>query len=555
MRLCPTRSPLSRPVPPRGGAGLLLLVLALLAALAAPAQAAPGGERRAADTSAARGPLPPPLHPQRPPIEAPSAALGVQRLHADGITGAGVTVAVIDSGLAPLGNRWQRQPDGSLRIAHPGERHGFIIFRDFVEPTGSDSLDPNGHGTHVVGTIANGRPLKSSHKGAMGVAPDVNLVVARALEADGSGSYATVIAAIDWVIARREAYNIRVLNLAIYAPVGGPYWADPLGRAVMRAWQAGIVVVVAAGNAGPAPASITVPGNVPYVITVGAARSPQFSPSGGYEVAPFSARGPTESAFAKPDILVPAVRVVAPMPDDSVLAASAGPGRLDEKATLELGPAHTKKNVGYYQLSGTSMAAAAVSGLAALLLQREPDLTNDQVKWRLMAAARLALDADGAAAYTIWEQGAGLVQAGALFDAAPGAANAGMDIAADLDLDGELHYWGQTRYDTASDSFSLDGPAGAPARYLAWAGAGRAWAGSLNWSGSALAWAGAGRAWAGAGRAWAGAGRAWAGSLELWAGAGRAWAGALPPTGNSPTFGELGAETHVVRLPLLFGGR
>lgn len=554
MRLRKHHLPPSRPVPAERGAGLFLLLTFILAAALAPASSAAAPQ---VGVGAAQGPLGPPLRPEQPPIESPSQALGVGPLHARGITGAGVTVAVVDSGLAPLEGGWTRQPDGSLlRARQNGGRAGFVVFRDFVDPTGADSVDSNGHGTHVVGTIANRRPLKSSGKGAMGVAPGANLVVARALNADGSGDYDTVVAAIDWVIASRAAYNIRVLNLSIYAPIRGPYWADPLGRAVMRAWQAGIVVVAAAGNGGPDAATVTVPGNVPYVISVGAARSPQFTTSGGYEVAPFSARGPTESAFAKPDLLVPAVRVVSPMPDDGELAAAVSPGRLVEKATLEVGATKTKRNLGYYQLSGTSMAAAEVSGLVALLLQDEPGLTNNQVKARLMATARLALAPGGAAAYAIWEQGAGLAQAVAAVDAAgTGAANAGMNIAADLDLSGDQHYWGPTRYDEVSGRFTIDGPAEAPANYLTWAGAWRVWAGGLSWTGETAAWAGAWRVWAGAGRAFPGGAQGWAEGAALWAGAWRIWAGAAPPSGRSLANGELGDENFTLYLPLLAGGR
>jgi serine protease AprX len=511
---------------------LLLIVAALLGAIL---PAPPAAARRDAE-----------------PLEAPSVALGVGPLHERGITGAGVTVAVVDSGLAPLGPRWARQADGSLLLRHPAGKGNFIAYRDFVAPTGDDSSDPHGHGTHVVGTIANNRPLKSSGKGAMGVAPGANLVVARALKADGSADYQTVIAAIDWVIEQRAAYNIRVLNLSLYAPIASPYWADPLARAVMRAWQAGIVVVAAAGNNGPTAASVTVPGNVPYVISVGALSSGRFTESGADELARFSSRGPSESAFAKPDLLVPAVRVIAPMPEGSTLALAAGAGQLREQAALDLGVAASRRDVNYYQLSGTSMAAAEMSGLAALLLQDEPGLSNDQVKHRLIATARLArVPATGAAAYSIWEQGAGLAQAQAALDTqTTAAANGGMDIAVDLQLEGDLHYWGLTTYEQATGTFNLPPLPGTPEGYLVWSGAGRAWAGA-DWRGDPEVWAGAGRAWAGAGRAWAGAGRAWAGNVELWAGAGRAWAGAAPPTLASTAFSRLKDEGNRVALPLV----
>lgn len=478
-------------------------------------------------------------------------ALGADALHDQGITGAGVTVAIVDTGLAPLGARgWLRQDDGSLLLAAKKQKDGFLLYRDFLTPAANDSSDPSGHGTHVAGTIANNRALKGRSKALTGVAPGVNLVVARALGPDGSGSYDQVIAAIDWIVATRATYNIRVLNLSIYAPISGPYWSDPLAQAVMRAWQAGIVVVVAAGNSGPEAASVTVPGNVPYVISVGAIKSGLFTESGSPELATFSARGPSESAFAKPDLLVPAVRVVAPMPDDSLLALSSLAGRLREKALLDLPAGSSNKEVGYYQLSGSSMAAAEVTGLVALLLQQQPALNNNQVKYRLMATAKLAQDpANGAARYSIWEQGAGMAQpAAALAATTTAEANQGMDLGIDLDPASTTHYWGLTSYDAASGSFRLPPVAGSPPGYLEWNGA--VSAGSATWAGDPDVWAGAGRAWIGAGRAWIGAGRAWTGSAELWAGAGRAWIGSLPPTEASKASVELQDE-YTAWLPLV----
>jgi subtilisin family serine protease len=467
------------------------------------------------------------------PIEAPAVALNAVSLHQQNILGSGVTVAVVDTGLAPLGvGRWVRGADGSLMLSGQKPADGFVVFRDFVDQTGADSTDPNGHGTHVVGSIANNRKLKAAGQGAMGVAPGTNLVVARALDANGGGSYSTVIAAIDWVVQQRSTYHIRVLNLSVYAPVASPYWADPLAQAVMRAWQAGLVVVVAAGNDGPSAATITVPANVPYVISVGALKSHLFTDSGGDELASFSSRGPTESAFAKPDILVPAVRVVAPMPDDSVLATQMLAGRLVGKGRLDMRVAQSKKDVGYYQLSGTSMAAAETSGVVALLLQAQPNLTNDQVKYRLKATARVAIDqATGRASYSIWEQGAGYVQtAAAVLGTTTEPANQRLDLATDLNLDLATHPWGETTYDPATGTFYFPAIATTPAGYTEWIGAGRSVAGAPLWTGDPTVWSDASRVWRGASRVWRGADMTWAGDEELWAGASRVWRGAAQPT-------------------------
>jgi subtilisin family serine protease len=466
------------------------------------------------------------------PIEAPSVALNAISLHHQNIIGSGVTVAVVDTGLAPLEAKdWIHNADGSILLAGKQPADGFLVFRDFVEPTGDDSIDPNGHGTHVVGSIVNNRKLRATPD-AMGVAPGVNLVIARALDADGGGSYSAVIAAIDWVVQQRSTYGIKVLNLSIYAPVASPYWADPLAQAVMRAWQAGLVVVVAAGNDGPNAATISVPANVPYVISVGALKSGRFTDSGGDELAAFSARGPTESAFAKPDILVPAVRVVAPMPDDSRLATQMLGGRLVEKGRLDVRLGQSKKDVGYYQLSGTSMAAAETSGVVALLLQAQPGLTNDQVKYRLRATARLAFNqSSGRATYSIWEQGAGYIQTvAAVNGTTTEPSNQNLDLATDLNLDLATHPWGETTYDALTGTFHFPSISTTPAGYVEWIAARPTATGAPSWTGDPTVWSDASRVWRGASRVWRGADMNWTGDEELWAGASRVWRGALQPT-------------------------
>ncbi|NJP08007.1 MAG: S8 family peptidase, partial [Chloroflexaceae bacterium] len=390
------------------------------------------------------------------------------------LRGAGVTVGVIDTGLIPLeGWRWiPLNHDPGTLIASNGDR--CIVYHDVVSADTSGALaqnkvnsqDPYGHGTHVVGTIANSRRdelTDDSDYGSLGIAPDANLVVARALGDDGSGSYADVIAAIQWMVDNQETYGIRVLNLSLYAPVIGPYWDDPLAQAVMRAWQAGIVVVSAAGNSGPEAGTVTVPGNVPYVITVGAMTSAAYTSSGLDELASYSSRGPTESAFVKPDVVVPASRTIAPMPINSFLATEAADSRVDMPRSLNFGFISPQSEYALYELSGTSMAAAEVSGVIALMLQVNPNLTNNQIKYRLMTTARLAVDSDtDEPRYTAWEQGAGLIDTEeAIFTDSTEEANAGMDIALDLDPTSGEHYWGNTEWDELTGNFVLRDPAGA----------------------------------------------------------------------------------------------
>ncbi|GAB4205726.1 MAG: hypothetical protein OHK0022_32120 [Roseiflexaceae bacterium] len=470
------------------------------------------------------------------------------------VLGWGVTVAVIDSGFAPLQNpnQWTSY-DPATRTLYAENKEGrCLVYRDFVsssvEPAKRDrpnSIDQNGHGTHVISTIADGRRAQlasNTRPTAIGVAPKVNLLVARALDKDGAGTYADVIAAIEWVVQNKDRYRVRVLNLSLYAPVGGPYWADPMNQAVMKAWQAGIVVVAAAGNSGPEAGTITAPGNVPYVITVGAIKSGRYTQSGEDELAAYSSRGPTESAFVKPDVVVPASRTIAAMPDDSTLArqlatqcsrgASTDQPCVRTGGKPEYGFGKSLRQQSYYYLSGTSMAAAEVSGLVALMLQTSPQLTNNQVKWRLLVTARPNLEkATGNPAYTPWEQGAGLVDTAAAINAKDlDSANAGMDLAIDLDVtsDPQTHYWGYTTWDSVAKEFRLIDPAnGQP--IAVWSGGTRAWIGGTRaWIGGTRAWIGGTRAWIGGTRAWIGGTRAWIGSQELWAGGTRAWIGSTP---------------------------
>ncbi|HET9220987.1 MAG TPA: S8 family peptidase [Roseiflexaceae bacterium] len=481
------------------------------------------------------------------------------------LQGWGVTVAVIDSGFMAMRDQITWQSIGNRTLFASGDSGRCIIYKDFLPESSANgnvsigngrynSTDQNGHGTHVISTIADGRSTslrqdRTSSPAPVGVAPKVNLLIARALDRDGSGTYADVIAAIQWVIANKDRYNVRVLNLSLQAPVASPYWYDPLGQAVMRAWQSGLVVVVAAGNAGPTAGTVTVPGNVPYVITVGAIKSGRYTQSGDDELALYSSRGPTESAFVKPDVLVPASRTIAPMPNDSTQAlflsqectrrAQLGFTQpcIETTADVDYSIGRPSTQHTYFYLSGTSMAAAEVSGIAALMLQTSPTLTNDQVKARLLATARPALDlATGQPAYSPWEQGAGLVDTQqAVFTSTTALANQGMDIALDLDQTSEpqTHYWGATAWFDPPGEFRLVDPDTQEILAL-WSGASRAWSGaSRAWSGASRAWSGASRAWSGASRAWSGGINAWSGSVPLWAGASRAWSGSTPTTASN----------------------
>ncbi len=289
-----------------------------------------------------------------------------------GITGAGVGVAVIDSGIATwhddLTNRSTRvYPYGNQRVA---------AFVDFVNGR-TMPYDDDGHGTHVAGVIA-GNGYDSSGQKA-GMAPDASLVSLKVLDANGQGTIRNIIAALDWVLANRTTYNIRIVNLSVSANVTESYWTDPLTLAAKRLVDAGVVVVAAAGNRGrnasgqPQYGGIGAPANAPWVLTVGASSTNGTTMRADDTMASFSSRGPTYLDWAaKPDLVAPGVGTV------SMAAAGSTLVSLNLKS-LVAGTISTS-SAPYLSLSGTSMAAPVVSGVVAQMLQVNPALTPNAVK-------------------------------------------------------------------------------------------------------------------------------------------------------------------------------
>ncbi|HEY3344414.1 MAG TPA: S8 family serine peptidase [Anaerolineaceae bacterium] len=414
--------------------------------------------------------------------------------------GAGVTVAVLDTGIA--------LHRGLVRTVN--NRFGHIIgWVDYVDHSPLP-VDPNGHGTHVAGIIANTQV--GTDKEWDGMAPGVNLVGVRVLDKNGTGTYETVIKGIQWAIKNQRTYNIRVINLSLLAAVQSPYWADPLDQAVMRAWSEGITVVTAAGNTGPNAMTIGVPGNAPYVITVGAFTD-AYTPSDWSDdvIASFSSAGPTLDGFVKPDLVAPGAHMVSTMLPGSVVAREHDANRVTND---------------YFSMAGTSQAAAVVSGVAALIISHTPRITPDEVKYRLQVTSLPWVDSQTHnATYSLWQQGAGRVNApDAVFGKANGKANLGMDIKADLA--GKSHYEGFSYYDTQSGQFRLRNDDGnTTAGFGAWSGGFGAWSGGFGaWSGGFGAWSGGFGAWSGA-TSWDGGFGAWSGGFGAWSGGFGAWSG------------------------------
>ncbi|HUC77996.1 MAG TPA: S8 family peptidase, partial [Vicinamibacterales bacterium] len=274
------------------------------------------------------------------------------------LTGKGVTVAVIDTG---------------IDTRHAALAGRVIFTKDF---TGGDGMDRFGHGTHVAGIIAGAPGRTADTSDYRGIAWGARLVNLRALGDDGSGTTSTVMEAIDWAIDHRGELRIGVINLSLGTPVLQPFRDDPLCEAVERAVAAGIVVVTAAGNQGQSTdgktvlGSITSPGNSPYALTVGALDTHNTPQRSDDTLAPYSSRGPTRfDLVIKPDVSAPGSHVVSAEASGAYL-----PTTYPARHVAGSGPD------AYMQLSGTSMAAAVVSGAVALLLDQRPGMKVFAVK-------------------------------------------------------------------------------------------------------------------------------------------------------------------------------
>ena len=406
--------------------------------------------------------------------------LGIDQVHAQNVLGRGVTIAFLDTGLSTQG-ALEKMIKAGLEDRFVGQVN-FLRDQPKLKKEGKDA---NGHGTHVSGLVWNA--FRDRDSGTfMGSAPGARILMLQVLDENGQGKYEDAIEAIQWAVEHKNEYNIRIMNISLYAEVASPYWADPLDRAVEAAWRAGIVVIAAAGNGGPNPMTVAVPGNDPYVITVGALDGKETA---GYladdTLAVYSAAGPTYDLFVKPDVVAPGHKLVSFLSPDSKFARE----RTDRK-----------RGEHWFVMNGTSVATSLVSGVVALMLERNPGLTPDQVKYRLIASAATALDpATNEPIYSVWQQGAGRVWAlGAVFADLQETANQGLNI--DKDLAGEEHYQGWTTWDEATQTFRIqDGG------YATWSGGYATWSGGYaTWSGGYATWSGGYATWSGGYATWSG---------------------------------------------------
>src|SRR5262245_22883931 len=266
-----------------------------------------------------------------------------------GWTGAGIGIAVIDSGVTSfhddLTNTSSTQyPYGNQRVKK---------FVDFVngQPL---PYDDNGHGTHVSGIIAGNGNDSDGEKS--GIAPKATLISLKVLDAEGKGTISNIIAALNWVAANATTYNIKVVNMSVGAGVYESYWTDPLTLAAKAVTDKGITVVAAAGNMGKGKdkklqsGAITAPGNAPWVLTVGATTTNGTLTRTDDQMADYSSSGPTALDFgAKPDLVAPGTGTVSLAVPGSTFYIEKAKYLLAGKLSLSTKP--------YLTLSGTSMAA------------------------------------------------------------------------------------------------------------------------------------------------------------------------------------------------------
>ena len=449
-----------------------------------------------------------------------------------GITGAGVDVALIDSGVVPVNGltypgKVVNGPDLSFESQAPSFRY----------------LDTFGHGTHMAGIIAgldDGSPppaVADKSTTFMGVAPGARIINIKVADAYGSVDVSQVLAAIDWVVQNRnaEGLNIRVLNLSFGTDGVQSYLLDPLTYAVEVAWRKGIVVVVAAGNRGYGSAKMNNPAYDPRVIAVGASDPKGTFWRGDDRVPSFSSCG---DGVRNPDLVAPG---------KSIASLRAPGSYADDESSSQVGSTPR-----FIRGSGSSQAAAVVSGAAALVIDQRPNITPDQVK-ELMTATTMPLPSS-----SVQCQGAGLLDLADLLYAPtpsaeasaqtfPLATGAGsLDAARGshrLEADGVVLSGEQDIFGTpwvpgiwAAKSWSGVSWSSGVWNGTSWSGA--SWSGA-SWSGaswSAVSWSGAswsGASWSGiswSGKSWSGdgwTGASWSGAS--WSGAswsGASWSGA-----------------------------
>ena len=294
--------------------------------------------------------------------------LGVLPLWKFGVTGTGVGVAVVDTGV-----------DGALPdFASKNHGPSRVVASAVANADATTATDSYGHGTDVAGIIAGNGDNRGTgdpeYGHYIGVAPNANLISIKVSDETGQASVLDVIYGLQFAVEHQSQFNIRVINLSLSSTTPQSYKTDPLDAAVESAWMHGIVVVAAAGNRGTASDAVQYsPANDPYVITVGGVDENGSANPMGDTIASWSSHGTTQDGLQKPDVYAPGAHIVSVLAPNSVFSTSC--------------PTCVVGNGQYIQTSGTSMAAPAIAGLVADLLQIHPNWTPDQVKGDLTSPA------------------------------------------------------------------------------------------------------------------------------------------------------------------------
>jgi len=353
--------------------------------------------------------------------------VGADRVWNEGpayLQGQGVTVAIIDSGDCSGCRDLLDEKNHTRTLAAVTVLTG---------PSGNKPTDFYGHGSLIEGIVGNnGTGLNYKY---MGVAPSVNLVSVKIADNLGKALSSDVVAGLQWVLNNKSIYNIRVATLSLNSTTLESHNTNPINAAVEILWFNGIVVVVSAGNNGSA--ALYPPANDPFVITIGATDDKGTADLSDDTMAPFSAYGTTESKIDKPDLVAPGTNIISIVPTTkNKIWKDHASNRTGESTSNEY----------YMRVSGTSFAGPIVAGASALLLQDEPNLTPDQVKFRLMATANKNWPG-----YDRTKAGAGYLDIyAAVHGTTMESANTGIDVSQLLWTGSEPITWGSVSWNSVS---------------------------------------------------------------------------------------------------------
>lgn len=291
--------------------------------------------------------------------ESLQSKIGVDVKNPYPLTGKGVTAAIIDTGVYPHAD-----------LVRPGR--AIVFFKDFINSSALP-YDDNGHGTHISGVIAGSGA--SSGGETRGIAPGTKLIMLKAFNSVGEGSFSDILAAMKWVADNSKKYAIRIVCLPFGADAIVPQRSDPLCRAAKALYDMGVVAVASSGNKGPGIGTVTTPGIEPSIITVGCCDTTESSIK-KWMVPDFSSRGFKSGGALKPELIAPGVNIESLSSNRGYVPS---PGGRSANPDIE-NP--------YTQMSGSSVSAAAVAGCIALIMERSPGISGKDLRGMLKISCR-----------------------------------------------------------------------------------------------------------------------------------------------------------------------